>query len=129
MAKKSILVVDNEEDQQRLMKTVLTRLGFEPTATASPEHALKLLKTGLFKIAIVDLIMPEMDGTELCEKIRLSHPNLPVYAMSGHAKLYEQDHLEKVGFNGVIPKPVRLEKLKKILDAVFMGTAEGTRQE
>jgi CheY-like chemotaxis protein len=119
MAEKQILVVDNEEDQLQLFQAILTKFGSKPTVTGSPEHALKLLQAGSFNAAIVDLVMPDMDGHELCERIHRSHPDLPVYALSGYGDLCDQDRLEEAGFDGLIPKPVRLLDVKKILDAVF----------
>jgi DNA-binding NtrC family response regulator len=116
MAEKGkILVVDNESDQLDLMKDILERIGYEAITTDNPQQALEMVQNKEFCRVIIDLIMPEIDGTELCEQIKLARPSTSVYAFSGHVHLYSPERLKQAGFIGAINKPVTMEEIKKAL--------------
>jgi CheY-like chemotaxis protein len=111
-----ILVVDNEEDQRRLMSVILTQFGYSVKAVSSAEAALKDIDSENYQLIITDLIMPEMDGTELCERIKRIRPDAKVYAISGHVELYDDNKLEQFGFDGIIKKPFSMNTLKETIE-------------
>ncbi len=117
--KKKILVVDNETDQLYIMEEVLKRLGYDPLVSDDADHAMNLIQANQFDLVIIDLIMPEIDGTELCEQIKTDHPKAKVYAFSGHADLYGPKKLERAGFDGVLRKPLSIDKLSKAVKKIF----------
>jgi CheY-like chemotaxis protein len=114
--KETILVVDNESDQLEMMKEVLGRIGFDATITDNPEEALQLVVNHAFSLIFIDLIMSEVDGTDLCEQIKRVRPDTCIYAFSGHAHLYGPERLERAGFDGVIGKPATMDEIKTALD-------------
>ena len=114
-AKGTILVVDNEVDQLEMMKGILERIGYETGITDNPIQALEMVKAKAFDLVFIDLIMPEVDGTDLCEQIKRIRPETGIYAYSGHAHLYSPDRLERVGFAGTINKPATIQEIKKAL--------------
>lgn len=118
-----ILVVDNEEDERRLIDIILTKFGFSVRTAASAEAAFKEMAADDFQLIITDLIMPEMDGTEFCEKIKRSRPDIRVYAISGYADLYDAHRLEQFGFDGIIHKPFSMASLKEIIEHA-VGSAD-----
>lgn len=116
MAEKgTILVVDNESDQLEMMKEILGRIGFDARTTDNPQQALEMVKQQAFCLVLIDLIMPEIDGTELCEKIKRARPAVSVYAYSGHAHLYSNERLVRAGFDGTINKPATMQELQSAL--------------
>ena len=114
-AKGTILVVDNEVDQLEMMKGILERIGYETRITDNPMQAVEMVKAKAFDLVFIDLIMPEVDGTDLCEQIKRIRPETGIYAYSGHAHLYGPDRLERVGFAGTINKPATMQEIKKAL--------------
>lgn len=112
-----ILVVDNEEDQRRLMSDILTEFGYTVKTVSSAEAALKGMNSENYQLIITDLIMPGMDGTELCERIKSIRPDVKVYAISGHIELYDDNKLERLGFDGIIQKPVSMNTLKETIES------------
>lgn len=114
--KGTILVVDNESDQLDLMKEILGRIGFDARTTDNPQQALEMVKKQAFSLVIIDLIMPEIDGTELCEQIKQVRPAISVYAFSGHVHLFSPERLERAGFDGTINKPATIEEIKTALN-------------
>jgi CheY-like chemotaxis protein len=117
MERTQILVVDNEEDQRRLMTVILTQFGYAVKAVSSAETALKAIASENYQLIITDLIMPEMDGTELCERIKRIRPDAKVYAISGYIELYDDNKLDQFGFDGIINKPISMNTLKKTIQS------------
>jgi diguanylate cyclase (GGDEF)-like protein len=72
-----ILVVDDEPVSRTLLERILSRAGYRVTAVKNGREALSILNKFFFPIVISDWMMPEMDGIELCKKIRTS--NFPGY--------------------------------------------------
>jgi CheY-like chemotaxis protein len=110
-----ILVVDNEEDQRRLISVILTQFGYTVKAVSSAEIALKAIASEKYQLIITDLIMPEMEGTELCERIKRIRPDAKVYAISGHIGLYDDNKLAQFGFDGIIHKPIGMNTLRETI--------------
>lgn len=113
-----ILVVDNEPDQLAMMREILERVGCRVDTTDSPHEALRMVARETFDLLVVDLIMPEIDGTDLCERIKRIRPELCVFAFSGHGHLYDHHRLKRAGFDGRINKPATLQEIGTALAAV-----------
>ena len=65
-----ILVVDDEQDNCDYLKTLLHKEGFDVTTLTDPTQAAETLKKGDFHLVILDMMMPQMTGTEVLEQIR-----------------------------------------------------------
>jgi CheY-like chemotaxis protein len=70
MAKKKIMVVDDEEHILELVKAILETEGYEVITAASGPEALEQLKKAKPDLILLDMMMPGMSGRETCEKIR-----------------------------------------------------------
>ena len=77
----SILVVDDERDIREILGVYLTNSGYEVKKAKSGEKALELLEENKTDLAILDVMMPDMDGITLCMKIR-EHRNIPILMLS-----------------------------------------------
>lgn len=78
---------------------------------ASGAEALAELEKAPPDAVLTDIMMPEMDGTELLSRIRERYGSLPVIAVTARALHEEIDELRQKGFDGVITKPVRVDEL------------------
>ena len=67
---KRILLVDDEYDINFVMKAVLEESGFKVDSFTDASGALSYFSAGVYDLVILDVIMPEMDGFSLCEKIK-----------------------------------------------------------
>lgn len=88
-----ILVVDDEADVREVVQLNLAKEGFDVETAPDGESALKLLQEGTLEAAIVDVMMPGMDGLELCRAIRQDPRlrSLPVLILT--ARDSEMDHI------------------------------------
>ena len=117
ITEKRILVVDDQTLNQRILQTMLARLGIHKTPTAgNGREALEMLnECGDVDIVLTDMSMPVMDGAELVREIRKA-PHLAetaVYMITADVEM--QSEYRKLGFDDLLIKPVTLEKLKELL--------------
>jgi PAS domain S-box-containing protein len=84
--RETILVVEDERALLRLAKRVLERLGYTVLAAGSPSEALQLVKEhpGPIDLLLADVLMPEMNGRELADRLSSTRPGLRLMFMSGH---------------------------------------------
>lgn len=119
MTQKKVLVVDNEQDHLDVMRQILEKMGYCALVAEDAQSALSIMKEHNIPVVITDLIMPDMEGTDLCETIKRLSPDTIVFAYSGHARLYEANRLERAGFEGCISKPVIIEQVARIMGDAF----------
>lgn len=105
-----ILVVDDEAAIADLVARVLSDEGFEVEAFQSAPDALTAFHNGAFDLAILDVMMPQMDGFELCAKLRATS-NIPILFLSAKAEENDQVVGFALGADDYIPKPFRPREL------------------
>ncbi len=106
-----VLVVGDEPAVRKFLCDVLTRAGFGCAEAADGESGLKLALEADVSAAVVDLILPGMNGAELAWRLGEEIPGLPVVAVSGRLDLWDTDDLEDLGIRVVLHKPFEPEKL------------------
>lgn len=116
---KRLLVVDNELDQLDIMREIISHLGVTVVVAEDGETALEKMASKPCQVVVTDLIMPDIDGTELCERLRNRYPEVVVFAFSGHMKLYDPDKLDRTGFDGYISKPIRIDTIAQAVENAF----------
>jgi two-component system, cell cycle sensor histidine kinase and response regulator CckA len=117
----TVLLVEDEEALLTLSELLLGQLGYSVLAAGTPQMALQLAEEhhGEIHLLLTDVIMPEMSGLELCQRLRILRPNLKCLFMSGYTSNVITHH----GFldEGVhfLQKPYSLESLgDKIREAL-----------
>ena len=89
--KKTILCVDDNDQLLSIRKVILETRGYRVIACANGREALEAFRRGGVDLVLADLLMPEMDGSELIEQIKNISPETPAILFSGRVKLYERD--------------------------------------
>ena len=110
-----ILVVDDEENMQVLLKRVLGKAGYDVECTGSGEAALRLAADRPFDLAVVDVCMPEMDGIEVLEKIKSINTQIPVIMISAYPAWGKKQIAERMGCTDYLSKPVDMKYLKELI--------------
>ena len=87
MARKNILVVDDEKGQREILEMILSSEGYVVTTAASGEAALRLAKERRFDLALTDLKMTGMDGIELLQKLLLLDSSIIVILLTAHGSI------------------------------------------
>ncbi|MES2733978.1 MAG: two-component regulator propeller domain-containing protein [Bacteroidota bacterium] len=105
---KKVLVIDDNATNRQILKNQLELWKLTPVLAESGQQALKLLSqstTTDFDLVITDMQMPEMDGIQLAQAIRLSYPALPIMLLSSIGD--ERRNQYPTLFSSVLTKPVR----------------------
>jgi CheY-like chemotaxis protein len=116
---KRILFVDDEEILRDTVEEMLMLLGYDVELARDAKEALKIAREKYFPLIITDLMMPEIDGTQLCKQIREINETAVIYAFSGYLTELDSDQLKEVGFDGHLCKPVKFEVLKHAIEGAF----------
>jgi len=111
MADENILVVDDEKNIVTTIATTLKSGGYGVRTALNAREAIELLEKKQSDLAILDIMMPEIDGLELLRIIRGKWPELIVVMMSGHGTISTAVQATKLGAYDFIEKPLSREKL------------------
>src|SRR6185295_5919630 len=104
--KPAVLVVDDDDSFRSLVADRLTRTGHRVAAAPEGETALTLLEG--VEVAVVDLLMPGMDGLTLLKKIRSTNADIGVIMLTGHGTIDNAVEAMKVGAADYLQKPCSL---------------------
>ena len=114
-----ILFVDDEETLRDTIEEMLMILGYDVELAKDAKEALEIAQKEYFPLIITDLMMPEIDGTQLCKLIREINETAVIYAISGFLTEVDSDQLKSVGFDGHLCKPVKIDVLKHAIEGAF----------
>ncbi len=106
-----ILLVEDEDSLRETLKLNLELEGYEVTAVENGKAAIRAFKNEHFDCILLDIMMPEVDGLEVCKNIRLHNDKVPIMFLS--AKGSSQDRVAglKQGGDDYVTKPYNLEEL------------------
>lgn len=123
-----VLIVDDFSTMRRIIKNLLTDLGFNNTVEAEDGHsALAVLRQDAVELVITDWNMPGMTGIELLREIRADAKfrTLPVLMVTAEAKREQIIEAAQNGVNGYIIKPFTAQTLEEKLNKVFERLGAG----
>jgi DNA-binding response OmpR family regulator len=106
-----LLIVDDEENQRRTLSIGLRLDGFDVIVAASGHEALALLDEGTVDLAMIDLMMPGLNGLELARQIRTLHPHVRIVLSSAYHLSARQVERADCGAVGFVPKPYKMSEL------------------
>jgi DNA-binding response OmpR family regulator len=110
-----VLVVDDEANHSRVIAIGLRVEGFQVETAGDAESAQALLAAEPFDLAIVDLMMPGINGIQLARLMREQHPQTRVVLMSAYHLSERQLLRADCGAVGFVPKPFDLTELARFL--------------
>ena len=128
---KKVLIVEDEQDILQLVKHYLEKEGFRPITAISGLDALKKVKDEKPDLVVLDLMLPEMDGLEVCKRLR-SMPStamLPILMLT--AKAEESDTIVglELGADDYVTKPFSpkalVARVKALLRRIERAPADG----
>lgn len=120
---KTILVIDDDEKLNSLLKDYLSEFSFKVITETNPEQALNLLKRKTPDIIILDIMLPGMDGFEVCRRIRKSY-NIPIIMLTARGKVEDRIVGLELGADDYIPKPFEPRELVARIQSVLRRSLE-----
>lgn len=113
-----LLIVDDEEDMLSGLQRTLERniKGLEVTTATLPSQAIRLMHEQSFDLALIDVMMPEMNGIALLEKLRDNDPQLSVVMMTAYASIDLAVEAIKKGAYDFITKPFEKDTILRVIN-------------
>ena len=117
---KKIPVLEDEDNIRSFVVINLKRSGYEPIEAASGEEALEQLRRNQdIRVALLDIMLPDMDGFEVCRRIRASNPRIGIIMLT--ARTQEMDKVTgfMTGADDYVTKPFSPTELTARIDALY----------
>jgi DNA-binding NtrC family response regulator len=105
MARKSILVVDDEKSQREILEMILSSEGYDVTTASSGEAAIKFAKDRRYDLALTDLKMTGMDGIELLQHLLAQDSSIIVILLTAHGSIDSAKEALRRGAFDYLQKP------------------------
>jgi two-component system response regulator MprA len=123
-----ILVVDDERAVRESLRRALELEGYEVELAADGQEALALLDSGASEpdALLLDVLMPRVDGLEVCRRLRRAGSRLPVLMLTARAEVENRVEGLDAGADDYVTKPFALEELLARLRALLRRTADGS---
>ena len=113
-----VLLVEDDLEMQKLIKEYLFNYGYDVSAIDKPKEALKILKEESFDIVILDLMLPQMDGFDLCKEIKKS-VNIPIIISSARGDIGNKIMGFELGADDYLAKPYEPRELVLRIEAIL----------
>ena len=117
--KLKILVVEDEEAIRRGLLDVLVFHGFEVDFAVDGQSGLKKAQSREFDLILLDVMLPEMNGYDVCESLRVHSPDLPIIMLTAKSSDEEIIHGLRLGADDYVAKPFSIEQLVLRIQAVL----------
>ena len=111
MNKNHVLIVDDEWNMRNLLRVYLTKEGFQTTQAATGAEAIALLARHSFAIILLDVMMPDMDGWQICRTIRQTNTAVPILMLTARSETRDKVQGLGIGADDYMTKPFDYEEL------------------
>ena len=124
----AVLVIDDDEKFKKSFAEMLQKMGFIVSVADTGEKAIETfsINRSYFDLVILDLLMPDVDGSEIHELLRIQNPDIKILFASG---IFYFDHLvdmTKSVINGFIQKPFNYYQLRSKIDRLLEVKLSGS---
>jgi len=119
MASPRVLLVDDEDNLRSMLEAALRHMGFDVTTATNGRDALAVVGTALPDIIVLDVMMPDLDGFEVCRRLRSDGVRTPVLFLTARDATEDKVRGLTTGGDDYLVKPFSLEELVARLHAVL----------
>jgi DNA-binding NtrC family response regulator len=120
--KQRILIADDDEGVRQVLRQSLEESGYEVICVESGEKAIDCVREETTDLAIVDMVLPRLDGLEVLKQIVALRPELGVVMITGYASVETAIKAMKIGAVDYVVKPFRMDEVEMVVGrAPFAG--------
>ena len=127
MNKASILIVDDNEGILETLSAILEEKGYDTDTAKNGREAIEKSKKNVYDLALLDIKLPDMEGTELLTKMKETKPKMVKVMITGYASLENAVEALNLGADGYITKPVDLENLLRVINEKLKAHREAEK--
>lgn len=117
MKKNRILVVEDEESLLKLESILLSSKGYNVTGVMDGRSALEEIAANKPDLVVLDIMLPEMDGFEVCRRIKADPEtrHIPVVMLTAKKNTQDVEHGMQVGADAYLTKPFKSAKVMEVI--------------
>jgi len=116
MTRKSILIVDDDPNICKVLATNLEAKGYAVKCAETGKKAIEMSKDEQFNLALIDIRLPDMQGTELLTQLRGTVPKMMKIIITGYPSIENAVEALNKGADAYVLKPLDMEKVLKTID-------------
>jgi len=116
MGKANILIVDDDENIRRTLRLILESEGYDVDEAASGKEAVEKSKKKIYNLALLDIVLPDMQGTQLLKELGETTPKMVKIMITGYPNLENAVESLNYGADAYLIKPVNFEKLISVVE-------------
>jgi len=117
----TLLIIDDDAKLNQLLKDFLKEFGFDVVSATHPAKGLKKLKQAAPDLVILDIMLPEMDGFEVCRTIRQTS-NVPIIMLTARGEITDKVVGLELGADDYLAKPFEPRELVARIQSVLRRT-------
>ncbi len=123
MKKSRILIVEDEESLLKLESILLTSRGYQVRGVTNGETALREIAENRPDLVLLDIMMPGLDGFEVCRQIKdnPSTCSIPVVMLTAKKNIQDQAKGIEVGADAYLTKPFKSVRIMEVIEALLSG--------
>ncbi len=110
--KKKVLVLDDDKDTLKTIKDILLKNGYDVITLEEPKKCIKKIKEKKPNIVLLDVLMPNVLGTELAKMIKVEFKKLPVI----YVTILSKEEIDYKKVDGYVKKPFYIKDLLRIIE-------------
>ena len=124
MEKKRILIVDDDKSLLESLTEILKLEGYEVDTAETGREAIEKSKDQFYNLALLDIKLPDMEGTELLTKLHGTMPRMMKIMVTGHPSLQNAVQSVDLGADAYVMKPVKPKELLKVVEEKLREQSE-----
>jgi len=125
--KKRILIVDDDEAILNSLRDILQEKGYEVVTAKTGREAIKMSEAQYFDLALLDIKLPDIEGTELLTEMHKKTPSMMKIMITGYPSLENAVEALNLGADAYVMKPIDNDKLLKIMEEKLREQEEAMR--
>ena len=111
----NILVVDDDAEVRKTLSSILFEEGYSVETVENGKEAIRASEKSRFDVALIDIKLPDMEGTELLHRLKEKQPHMVKIIITGFPTLENAMKTVNEGADGIILKPFDIEKLLEMI--------------
>ena len=125
----SILLAEDNINNQRLLKIILKKMGAQVSTVNNGEQAVEAALSEEFDLILMDLNMPVMNGDDAIELLRASGNDSPIYMLTAETDDKILQHCKDIGATGSISKPINNDQLETLLNQYLKSDSSNNKYQ
>jgi DNA-binding NtrC family response regulator len=111
----NILVVDDDTELRKVLSSILSEEGYSVETVENGKQAIRVSEKTRFDLALIDIKLTDMEGTELLHRLKVKQPHIVMIIMTGFPTIENAMEAVNEGADGYILKPFEIRKLLEMV--------------